>query len=257
MQYHIWNLVNEENKGELTHRTYECSECQTKKSTKENKNIGIERRIRYTLVHPTCPERRGISFSHSDTFKKLDSREQLNTLVNSIENETARILVKLIYMLGSRIGETVQIKKKDFKNVQNTLMIYREIFKRKNRPYEATWVPLEDSFVREILVYIKELNEEDYIFPAKKVVFGYTYQVNHDRHISIRHARRLINRTTKKYPHYFRHLRLTHVAIHMKGLTQLRAYSHHDSETALSKYVHLMPSMYSDNIPIHKSKSLL
>lgn len=244
MRFHKWAYYGKDDEGRVRWR---CDDCSTRKLTSDPEGNHI---VGFVAVSPTCAERRGILFRKAEGFKDLETREELNELVGVIEDDMTRVLVKLIYLIAGRIGEIIKVRKKDFRFIQKDLMIYRTILKRKDTPYEATWVPLEDSFLKEILDHIKTIEPKHYIFPHRDVVFGWAYNIEPTQHVSSRHARRLVGQATGKHPHYFRHLRLSHLAPYMTSPFQLQAFSHHAKVDSLSKYVHLMPSVYKDRVPV-------
>ena len=255
VEYHTWDLVNEweaVTKGgdKYTRRRYECLECHSLKDTRVTGTEAKEHRLSCKAKSPTCSEKQGVTFYKADSFKDLLRREQLNRIVNQVENPTAKVMVQLTYLIAGRIGEIVQIQKKDFEQIQTDLKISRNILKRRDEVYEGTWVPVEDSFTKAVIEYIKPAEPEHYIFPRHYVSFGYVYKTDPQQHITTRQARNLVNEATGKHPHYFRHLRLSHIAPYMASQYQLQAFSHHARAESLSKYVHLMPSIYQGRIPV-------
>ena len=180
-----------------------------------------------------------------------ESMAEFYDRVEMIKDRERRIIVKSDYILGARVGELVQIRKKDCDFTGDYITIYRPILKVKGRPVEPTEIPIADSFVEEIKQWVSEVKEPNhYLFPYRRCMFGYRYLEDPTRHISKRQVERLIKEELSTWPHYLRHMRFSHVAPHMRSTFEMRTFTHHRTEAALNTYVHLMPGIYRGRLPV-------
>jgi len=171
--------------------------------------------------------------------------------VEKIKNLEHRVIVKLSYIIGARVGELIQIRKSNCAFNRDSMIISRTILKVKGRPVEPTEISAKDRFVQEIKDFVLKVKESNhYIFPFRHYVFGCLVVEDPTRHISARQVERIVSVEMGTWPHYLRHMRFTHVAPHMRSTFEMRTFTHHRSEGALNTYIHLMPGIYRDRLPV-------
>ena len=254
--YHSWIQVGEiqrsryKYEGDPDRINYVCLNCE---STKSELTTTPPKLNKYKAVSPTCSERAGFFNRKHYTTDDIMTRQKLNNLINKIDNERTRVLVKVLYLFLPRIQEAVQLKKKDFITKGDNFILNRYILKKKTLdglpPKELTYMLIQDSFCKEIINYVKEVpGENDFVFPSVTKVFGYTQKILWDKHLSRNHCITLVKDATGFSPHFFRHLRISHLAPYCRTEFDLMRKTHHTTFSSLSKYVHLIPD--SDNIPL-------
>lgn len=180
-----------------------------------------------------------------------EKMEEFYIRVGKIEDLEHRVIIKLDYVLGARVGELIQIRKQDCKFDGESMTIFRPILKVKGRPVEPTEIPAADSFVKEIREFVDCVKDtRHYLFPYRRCMFGYLYLEDPTRHISKRQVERIIKEELSTWPHYLRHMRFSHVAPHMRSTFEMRTFTHHRTEAALNTYIHLMPGIYRGRLPV-------
>ena len=137
---------------------------------------------------------------------KMPSRQELLNVINKIYNLEHKALVCFLYLTGARVGEIVKQVKKfqlEFENIRGKpfLMVNNVLtLKRKRLVYRRIPIPLtkrERLFLQPFLDYVDPL-------PKDAVLF------NMDRKM----AWSIIRNKTYLFPHYLRHIRLTHLKLH-------------------------------------------
>ncbi len=156
-------------------------------------------------------------------MEEVFKRNKIIEIVKSIPSLTKlkypykirdRALFSLLYLTGSRIGETVRrVKKKDFEiiKLKDSQFLVVDLYTEKNRKHPTRRIPInmerEKDLVKYVLEYLEILNDEDILF-----------------HFTIQRAWQIVSKILIKYKkvsrnkflnanHFLRHCRLTHLVI--------------------------------------------
>jgi site-specific recombinase XerD len=156
-------------------------------------------------------------------MEEVFKRNKIIEIVKSIPSLTKpkypykirdRALFSLLYLTGSRIGETVRrLKKKDFEviKIKHNQFLVVDLYTEKNRKHPTRRIPInmerEKDLVKYVLEYLELLNDEDILF-----------------HFTIQRAWQIVSKILIKYKkisknkflnanHFLRHCRLTHLVI--------------------------------------------
>ena len=122
--------------------------------------------------------------------------------------------------------------------------------KNKNRDHKTIGFPVDDSFSNEIREFVEKIRKSNMLlFPQRKVVFGYAKNRYIDRPMNRKTALNRIQKYDKKlWCHWFRHARLSDLAIQGLPDRALTAISGHASSNMLQVYVVMSPALYEDKI---------
>lgn len=161
-----------------------------------------------------------------------------------------RALIGILYLTAGRVGEVVRhgflgtgkdgIVKEDITRTNRNGRVFR-IFqlrnlKNKARKFKQIPVAEDDLIDGKILAMIDEFLE--YIQPGEPVF-----------PISVRRARQIVEKQLGVSPHYFRHMRLTHLA-RKRGLSEweLMAVAGWSRSSSARFYIHDDPSRLFDKL---------
>lgn len=92
---------------------------------------------------------------------KYWTREYVQEKIELIENVRHKMLVRFLWMTGTRITEAVSLRKKDI-DFNQYLMTIRWL---KNRKYQTRVIPLHPTLRNILEVYTAKMKSEDLIFP--------------------------------------------------------------------------------------------
>ena len=122
-----------------------------------------------------------------------------------------QVLFVLLYLTGARLNEILDLKKaqikEEDKHGKKFLVIYNVVtLKRGDRKFRRIDIRIdkEQVFVSSIISWINGLNEESYVFYDKRFK---------TENIPIKRSRawQIIRNKTGLFPHFLRHIRLTHL----------------------------------------------
>lgn len=179
-----------------------------------NKNFMV--RIKYSKTPKTLPT--------------VLTKEETVKLINSIENEKHRLMVKLMYGAGLRVSELVNLKILDMDLEKNYGWV------RHGKGNKDRLFIIANSIKEELLNYIKDnnLGSEDYLFES------------YNGHISVRTIQTIIKKATKKakiiknvHPHSLRHSFATHLIEDGYDLISLQSLLGHNSAQTTMQYIHM------------------
>ena len=181
---------------------------------------------------------------HEETIM---TKEALTEVINNIPHDETRAIVAFLYLTGWRISEALSIKKQQVEMKDNGTIIINEVKVLKRRPNEQT-----GEFPKRTVVITK--NEmaywwivKDYMGnrPNDRPIFAFA-NIEEDivrKKVLPDNPRKrawyLIHKYTNYFPHYWRHLRVTHL-FKYTGMrdTQIQHYMGWSSPAMLSVYGH-------------------
>lgn len=127
-------------------------------------------------------------------------------LVEKALNSRAACLVAFLYLSGRRVSEILHLRASDLTWDDDYLSFRTRIMKRKGHPEETIEIGLRSPAAKLLMPFVRDhiatLDPESYLFPSMRgghIGYGWAYQI-------IRAIEPAV------WPHWFRHMRLTHVA---------------------------------------------
>lgn len=140
-----------------------------------------------------------------------------------------RVMGCLLYLTGARVGELIQIRKRDLeikeKDGQKIFVIRLHTEKNKSQPLRILAFTLKSYkwCIEPIVKYSVNFDEKDRIVPY-----------------SSRYVRKIVQKFWKFHPHHWRHIRLTHmVTVHGFRGEKLRQFAGWSDDRPAKIYVHL------------------
>ena len=135
-------------------------------------------------------------------MKRIDSayiirREDVNQMIAKSDRRDKKVLIAILFLTGARVSEALMLRKKDFRVREDKLLIRKPVLKRREVYNHTVPISINSPFVKSIIGYINELDdEEDKLFNFKRTsAWIYIKKVSPDA-----------------YPHLFRHSKLTRLA---------------------------------------------
>jgi len=168
------------------------------------------------------------------------NRADLKFLIDSIGNQRDRALIAMLYLTGARIDEILGSKKwliegiKPKQFVEDVFNGYKivtvvGIQTLKKKEIIKRSIPIlyeqEKDFIKYIIDYVqfKEIGQDELIFP-----------------ITRQRAWQIIREKTGLFPHFFRHIRLTHLTVNYGFTeTELMQFVSWKNTAPAAFYVHL------------------
>ena len=179
-----------------------------------NKNFMV--RIKYSKTPKTLPT--------------VLTKEETVKLIDSIENERHRLMIKLMYSAGLRVSELVNLKIIDLDLEKNYGWV------RHGKGNKDRILIIAESIKEELLNYVKDnkLESENYLFES------------HNGHISARTIQVIIKKASKKakiikdvHAHTLRHSFSTHLIEDGYDIISLQSLLGHNSAQTTMQYVHM------------------
>ena len=179
-----------------------------------------------------------IKIKYSKTPKNLPiflTKDEIIKLINSIQNNKHKLMVKLLYSAGLRVSELVNLKVKDFDFENNYGWV------RKGKGNKDRMFILASSLKDELLNYIKEnnLEQDSFIFAS------------YNGSMSSRSVQEIIKKATRKaklnknvHPHTLRHSYATHLIENGYDLTSVQGLLGHNSLETTMVYLHMAPKKF-------------
>lgn len=181
--------------------------------------------------------------SYSRTPKSLPivlSREEIILLIEKINNEKHKLIVKLLYGSGMRVNEIVNLRVMDLDLVNN----YGWVRGGKGNKDRMFIVPkiLKEKIER----LIENKNYDSYVFDSYK------------GHLSVRSVQEIIKKACKKtgikkrvHPHTLRHSYATHLIENGYDIAAVQSLLGHNSPKTTMIYLHTaMPTMLKVRSPL-------
>lgn len=206
-----------------------------KKKKKRIEYVYKEDGMRYT------PQGKKVKRNPKDEQKDLMSSFEILDLINKIPEEKHpsflekeleyKALIAILYLTGARINEILDLQKKqirvaNYKDRKVLLIQNLKILKTrgKNPVRQLTFTTEDRDFVRVVLKYLQTLTEpEQKIFEMKRA-----------------RAFQIVKKYTGKYPHYFRHVKNTHLVTEKNfSIPYLKKWNGWVSDSSASFYINL------------------
>jgi integrase/recombinase XerD len=117
-------------------------------------------------------------------IRKYWIKEQIDSMLESINNHRHKMLIRFLWMSGVRITEAINLKKGDI-DFNNYLMKVKWL---KSRKWNERVLPIHPTLKNILEVYTAPLKESDLIFPisrqrawqlTKKYLEGHPHQLRH------------------------------------------------------------------------------
>lgn len=162
---------------------------------------------------------------------KMPSRQELLNVIEKIYNLEHRALICFLYLTGARIGELLDIKKYqlEFDTIKGTpFLIINNVktLKRRTPVFRRVPIPLtkrEQPFLKPFLDFIKPLEQDELLFKFDR-----------------KKAWAIVKDKTYLFPHYLRHIRLTHLKIeHGFDALDLKQFTGWKDTRPAETYAHL------------------
>jgi len=170
------------------------------------------------------------------------SKEEVARMINAIENEKHKLMVKLLYSSGLRVSEFVNLRIRDFE-LENNFGWVRGGKGNKDRMFIVA-----ELLKEEIMLHIKDknLNFDSFLF------LGY------NGHLSVRSIQEIIKKATKRagikkrvHPHTLRHSYATHLIENGYDVGSVQMLLGHNSPNTTMVYVHIAkPNMLNIKSPL-------
>ena len=170
------------------------------------------------------------------------SKEEVKKLIDSIENDKHKLMIRLMYSAGLRLNELICLKVKDieFDNMYGWV--------RKGKGNKDRLFIIAESIKNELSDYIKTNNlpSESWLVTGRK------------GHISGRSVQNIVRINSKKagilksvHPHTLRHSFATHLIENGYDLTSVQTLMGHNSVETTMVYVHMKkPKMINVKSPL-------
>ena len=161
------------------------------------------------------------------------TKQEVLELFNSISNKTHKLMVKLMYSAGLRVGELVCLKVRDFEFSKNYGWV------RSGKGNKDRMFLVADSLKEEIKEHIKskELRENNWLFKGRN-----------GTHLSISSIQQIVKKASKNskidkkkniLPHTLRHSFATHLIENGYDVTTVQSLLGHNSAETTMVYVHI------------------
>jgi len=169
-------------------------------------------------------------------------KEEIVRLINAIENEKHRLMIKLLYGAGLRVNELVSLRVKDFE-FENNFGWVRGGKGNKDRMFVVA-----ESLKQELICCIGNnyLDFDSFLFPS------------YNGHLSARSVQEIIKKAAKKagikknvHSHTLRHSYATHLIENGYDVGSVQMLLGHNSPNTTMVYVHIAkPNMLNIKSPL-------
>jgi len=154
------------------------------------------------------------------------SIEEVHKLFSVITSPRDLMLLQTIYYLGSRAGETIQIRKCDVYLKDRYVILRAETTKRKKERRQ----PIPLNFVRPLQQYITNLNEEDTLFKIRTTQRVWQIVKEYAEKADIK---------KKIHPHTLRHSYATHIYEKTGDIEKVKELLGHEDISTTQIYTHV------------------
>jgi len=184
------------------------------------------------------------NIKYSKTPKKLPivlSKEEVKKLIDSIENNKHRLIIKLMYSAGLRVSEAAKLKVEDLEIEKN-----------------YGWVRMGKGRKDRLFIIAKSLKQELKDFIEKNRLTYWIFNGNNELHISTRTIQEIIKKAAKKakinkkvHPHTLRHSFATHLIENGYDVASVQSLLGHNSAETTMIYLHTAsPKMINVKSPL-------
>ena len=156
------------------------------------------------------------------------SREEIKRLIDSIENEKHRLMVKLLYSSGLRLSELVNLRVRDLE-LKESIGWVRGGKGKKDRPFL-----ISKKLCEELSNFIKGKKKDEFLFPGRK------------GKMSERNVQKIIKLAAKKakiekpvHPHTLRHSFATHLLELGENIRKIQELLGHSNLSTTQIYTHI------------------
>ena len=184
-----------------------------------------------------------INIRYSKKAKRLPeflNKEEIIRLINVIENKKHKLIVKLIYSAGLRVGEVVKLKIRDFEFSYNYGWI------RNGKGNKDRLFIIAKKLKNEIIDFIEKnkIGYDDYLFEGYK------------GHLTVRTVQVIVKEAAKRakitknvYPHMLRHSFATHLIQNNYTVTDVQPLLGHKNLETTMLYLHISPKFINIQSP--------
>jgi len=181
----------------------------------------------------------------SKTPKSLPTvltKEEVVRIINSIENKKHKLLIKLMYSAGLRVGEVVRLKPKDLELDKGYGWV------RRGKGNKDRLFIIAKCIKYELSEFVKDVDSNFYIFKGNK------------SHLSVRSVQEIVKKSVKEsnvrkkvHPHTFRHSFATHLIEDCYDIAAVQFLLGHSKTDTTMIYVHMAsPKMISVISPLDR-----
>ena len=157
---------------------------------------------------------------------RILTKEEIQEMIKKTKSEKHKLIIRLLYETGVRVGECVKIKIHHIHEIAKLLYIYR------GKGNKDRYVPLNPHLFADIIQHVKE----------KKVQSEYLFSNSFGHHISKRTVEEIIKQAAKRanihwrvYPHMLRACFATHMLQNNVPIETLqKLMGHVDRKTTLN-----------------------
>lgn len=174
-----------------------------------------------------------VKLPYSKTPKMLPevlTKEETIKLFNSIKNKKHRLMSKLMYSAGLRVGELVKLKVKNLQFENNLGWV------RKGKGSKDRVFIIAESIKEELMRYIKDkgLSYNSWVFEGRN-----THISTRTIHIIIKKAAKTAGIKRNVHPHTLRHSFATHLIENGYDVATVQSLLGHNSSETTMVYVHI------------------
>jgi len=172
------------------------------------------------------------NIKYSKTPRELPivlSKEEVKRLIDSIENNKHKLIVKLMYSAGLRVSEVAKLKVEDLE-IENNYGWVRQGKGRKDR----------------LFIIARSLKQELKGFIENNKLTYWIFNGNKNTHISSRTIQEIIKKAAKKakiskkvHPHTLRHSFATHLIENGYDISSIQSLLGHNSPNTTMIYLHI------------------
>ena len=164
--------------------------------------------------------------------ERILSEEEVHTIIDSIENDRDRLIVKTLYYTGLRISELVSLKWKDFQfRNEGGQLTYL------GKGGKTNTIMIPQHLWDELMLLRTTIDENSPVFRSKK-----------GGHIHVGHARRIVKKYGLKAigkgatPHFYRHSHASHALDNGCPIHLVQRQLNHSSIATTGRYLHVRPT---------------
>ena len=177
-----------------------------------------------------------IKIKYSKVPKKLPlflTQDEIIKLIDNIENNKHKLMIKLLYSSGLRVSELLNLKVRDF-DFENDYGWVRQGKGNKDRIFV-----IAISLKQDLIDYVKDLDYDSFLFTS------------YNGRMSVRTIQEIIKKATKRskinkkiHPHSLRHSYATHLIENGYDVSSVQSLLGHKSLETTMIYLHIAPKRF-------------